>query len=235
MVYCTAKTSNVMACVTVTVSTTYPYCLLIGGRTFWKLLKFVHLQLPTSYSFVLYRFLLDALSPQDDFSESSEVSTYLEGLSSAETSQSNLTETAPTVSLPPELLVTDLTGLSEVSSPHQRLAATRSAPPSFPPAPHFPAPPPARPAPDSQNTGGSPAGPKVDKLLKWVFRGFGFSVRYHIQRFYKQRKFLTLNVVKTTGGFQGFMFYFPNKAVICLLTEEKERSPEVHLIWAKLA
>ena len=65
---------------------------------------------------------------QDDFSESSEVSTYLEGVSSPETSHTNLTE----LSRVPEVIVTQEFAQPNVSSPHRKLAATFSAPPTFP-------------------------------------------------------------------------------------------------------
>jgi len=95
---------------------------------------------------------------QDDFSESSEVSTYLDGISSVETSQSNLTETqlagsaVPSGSAGaaiganiPEVVVTQefVTGYGS-QSPHQKLIATYSAPPTFTPLHHhFSAPSPA--------------------------------------------------------------------------------------------
>ena len=66
---------------------------------------------------------------QDDFSESSEVSTYLDGVSSAETSQSNLTET--THGGIPEVVVTSEFACYRPHSPHKKLAATFSAPPTF--------------------------------------------------------------------------------------------------------
>jgi len=65
---------------------------------------------------------------KDDFSESSEVSTYLEGVSSPETSHTNLTD----LSRVPEVIVTQEFATPNFSSPHRKLAATFSAPPTFP-------------------------------------------------------------------------------------------------------
>ena len=65
---------------------------------------------------------------QDDFSESSEVSTYLEEVSSPETSHTNLTD----LSRVPEVIVTQEFATPNFSSPHRKLAATFSAPPTFP-------------------------------------------------------------------------------------------------------
>ena len=65
---------------------------------------------------------------QDDFSESSEVSTYLEGVSSPETSHTNLTD----LSRVPDVIVTQEFASPNFSSPHRKLAATFSAPPTFP-------------------------------------------------------------------------------------------------------
>ena len=97
---------------------------------------------------------------QDDFSESSEVSTYLDGISSVETSLSNLTETKLTgsavpsgsaaVANIPEVVVTQEFVSYRPASPHQKLAATYSAPPAFTPLHHhFSAPSPASATPTS--------------------------------------------------------------------------------------
>ena len=100
----------------------------------------------------------------DDFSESSEVSTYLEGVSSEDTSHSLLTsaDLTPSSAPPPPhgphhhppphpapipcVVVTSATqdsmatAASSSSLRHQRLAATFSAPPTFP-HPHYRQPP----------------------------------------------------------------------------------------------
>ena len=81
---------------------------------------------------ILFLFYLDWswTFSKDDFSESSEVSTYLDGISSVDTSQSNLTETAPTSQVP-EVVVTSEFANYRPNSPHRKLAATFSAPPTF--------------------------------------------------------------------------------------------------------
>ena len=89
----------------------------------------------------------------DDFSESSEVSTYLDGVSSEDTSHSLLTsaDLTPSAAAPPPhpapipcVVVTSATQDSMATAAsslrHQRLAATFSAPPTFP-HPHFRQPP----------------------------------------------------------------------------------------------
>ena len=94
--------------------------------------------------------------PKDDFSESSEVSTYIEELSNEDTSLENL-----------QTVTTDLE-----ESTHQKLVATISAPPSFSPvswtSPH------PRPRPPSDSSD-SQTGPDSDSKVQfksefiWIF------------------------------------------------------------------
>ena len=82
--------------------------------------------------------------PKDDFSESSEVSTYIEELSNEDTSLENL-----------QTVTTDLE-----ESTHQKLVATISAPPTFSPVTWSP-----RPRPPSESSD-SQTGPDSDSKVK---------------------------------------------------------------------